>query len=125
MGLAVKHCLVVDDSRVVRKVARKILEELKFEISEAEDGLIALTACRGAMPDAILLDWNMPNMSGIEFLRALRQEDGGDRPVVVFCTTENDVERIAEALRAGADEYMMKPFDGDILHSKFTEAGLI
>ena len=75
-----KHCLVVDDSRVVRKVARKILEELKFEISEAEDGAIALAACRSGMPDAILLDWNMPNMSGIEFLKALRQETGGDKP---------------------------------------------
>lgn len=120
-----KHCLVVDDSRVVRKVARKILEELKFEISEAEDGQIALTACRGTMPDAILLDWNMPNMSGIEFLRALRQESGGDKPIVVFCTTENDINFITQAMEAGANEYIMKPFDREIIEAKFAEVGLV
>ncbi len=120
-----KHCLVVDDSRVVRKVARKILEELQFEISEAEDGVIALTACRSAMPDAILLDWNMPNMTGIDFLRALRRESGGDKPVVVFCTTENEISFITRALEAGANEYIMKPFDREIIESKFAEVGLV
>jgi two-component system chemotaxis response regulator CheY len=120
-----KRCLIVDDSRVIRKVARRILEDLKFEIEEAADGLEALQACRRQMPDAILLDWTMPVMSGIDFLKQLRQEPGGEKPTVVFCTTENDVEKIAEALKAGADEYMMKPFDGDILQSKFAEAGLV
>jgi len=120
-----KRCLIVDDSRVIRKVARRILEDMRFQVEEAGDGLEALQACRRSMPDAILLDWTMPVMTGIDFLRHLRQEPGGDKPTVVFCTTENDVERIAEALKAGADEYMMKPFDGDILHSKFSEAGLI
>ncbi|MGE0830470.1 MAG: PleD family two-component system response regulator [Hyphomonadaceae bacterium] len=120
-----KSCLIVDDSRVIRKVARRILEDLDFEIEEAADGLEALQTCRRTMPDAILLDWQMPVMSGIDFLRTLRQEAGGERPIVVFCTTENDVQRISEAIKAGADEYIMKPFDGDILQSKFTEAGLI
>ncbi|MEZ5996331.1 MAG: response regulator [Hyphomonadaceae bacterium] len=120
-----RRCLVVDDSRVIRKVARRILEDLRFEIEEAADGLEALQACRRQMPDAILLDWTMPVMSGIDFLRQLRQEPNGDKPSVIFCTTENDVERISEALKAGADEYMMKPFDGDILQSKFAEAGLV
>jgi len=77
------------------------------------------------MPDAILLDWNMPVMSGIEFLRQLRRESGGERPVVLFCTTENDVDHITEALKAGANEYIMKPFDGEIIQSKFAEVGLI
>ncbi|MGE0046747.1 MAG: PleD family two-component system response regulator [Hyphomonadaceae bacterium] len=120
-----KSCLVVDDSRVIRKVARRILEDLSFDIEEAADGLEALQSCRRQMPDAILLDWQMPVMSGIDFLRTLRKESGGERPVVVFCTTENDVQRISEAIKAGADEYIMKPFDGDILQSKFSEAGLI
>ncbi len=120
-----KHCLVVDDSRVVRKVARRILEELKFEISEAEDGKIALDACRLSMPDAILLDWNMPNMNGIEFLRALRQEDGGDKPVVVFCTTESELSFITQAMEAGANEYVMKPFDKEIIESKLSETGIL
>ena len=119
-----RRCLVVDDSRVIRKVARRILEDMRFEIEEAADGLEALQACRRRMPEAILLDWTMPVMSGIDFLKQLRQEPGGDKPTVVFCTTENDVARISEAIKAGADEYMMKPFDGDILHSKFVEVGL-
>lgn len=120
-----KSCLVVDDSRVIRKVARRILEELKFGIVEAGDGQEALDACRSSMPDAILLDWNMPVMNGIEFLRALRREQGGDAPVVVFCTTENDLDHITEAITAGANEYIMKPFDRDIIEAKFTEVGLL
>jgi len=76
------------------------------------------------MPDAILLDWNMPVMTGIEFLRRLRAEPGGEAPVVVFCTVENDLAHINEALEVGADEYIMKPFDGDIIAAKFAEAGL-
>ena len=119
-----KTCLVVDDSRVIRKVARRILEDMGFEIAEAGDGMEALAWCRAAMPDAVLLDWNMPVMSGIEFLKHLRQEPGGDRPRVVFCTVENDLERIREALDCGADEYVMKPFDSDVIASKFAEAGL-
>jgi two-component system chemotaxis response regulator CheY len=121
----VKHCLVVDDSRVIRKVACRILEDLSFATEEAEDGTAALQACRRAMPDVILLDWNMPNMSGIEFLRMLRSERQGAHPVVVFCTTENDVAHITEALGAGADEYIMKPFDRDIIEAKLAEVGLV
>jgi two-component system, chemotaxis family, chemotaxis protein CheY len=120
----VKSCLVVDDSRVIRKVARRILEELGYDIAEASDGLEALAWCRAVMPDAILLDWNLPVMSGLEFLRQLRQEPGGDKPAVVFCTVENDIERIREALEAGADEYIMKPFDGAIVAGKLAQAGL-
>jgi two-component system, chemotaxis family, chemotaxis protein CheY len=120
----VRTCLVVDDSRVIRKVARRILEEMGFEIAEAGDGGEALAWCRAAMPDAVLLDWNMPAMSGLEFLRQLRQEPGGDAPTVVFCTVENDLEHITEALEAGADEYIMKPFDSEIIAAKFAEAGI-
>jgi two-component system, chemotaxis family, chemotaxis protein CheY len=120
-----KTCLVVDDSSVIRKVARRILEGLDFQISEAENGQEAITACREQIPDAILLDWNMPKMDGYEFLRALRRLPGGDKPKVVFCTTENDVAHIARALHAGANEYIMKPFDKDIVESKFQEVGLI
>jgi two-component system chemotaxis response regulator CheY len=122
---AMKTCLVVDDSSVIRKVARRILEGLEFEIAEAEDGEQALEACRGKMPDAILLDWNMPKMDGYEFLRSLRKMPLGDRPKVVFCTTENDVAHIARALHAGANEYIMKPFDKEIVEAKFQEVGLI
>ena len=120
-----KNCLIVDDSRVIRKVASRILQDLKFETDEAEDGLSALAACRNKMPELILLDWNMPNMNGIEFLRTLRKERGGDRPVVVFCTTENDIAHITEALGAGANEYIMKPFDRGIIEAKLAEVGLV
>ena len=118
-------CLVVDDSRVVRKVARRIVEDLGFSCEEAEDGQKAYDYCTGTMPDVILLDWNMPIMDGFEFLSELRSMPGGDAPKVVFCTTENDIAHITKALRAGADEYVMKPFDSEIIASKFSEVGLL
>ena len=120
-----KTCLVVDDSRVIRKVARRILEDLGFEVAEAADGGDALAWCATAMPDVILLDWNMPGMTGLEVLRRLRQEAGGDAPRVVFCTVENELDRIREALALGADEYIMKPFDGDIVAGKLALAGAL
>jgi two-component system, chemotaxis family, chemotaxis protein CheY len=118
-------CLIVDDSKVVRKLARRIVEPFGFEISEAEDGKQALDHCLQTMPDFILLDWHMPVMTGIEFIRALRATAGGDVPKVVFCTTENDYNRILEAIQAGANEYMMKPFDEEILKGKLAQVGII
>jgi two-component system chemotaxis response regulator CheY len=120
-----KTCLVVDDSRVIRKVARRIIEGFGFQVEEAPDGAEALEFCRASMPNAILLDRNMPVMNGIDFVKTLRQEPGGDTPIVIFCTTENDIPSITEALRAGADEYIMKPFDAEIVQSKFQQVGLI
>jgi two-component system, chemotaxis family, chemotaxis protein CheY len=120
-----KTCLVVDDSRVIRKVARRILEDMDFAVDEAADGSEALARCRGTMPDAVLLDWNMPVMNGLEFLKALRADPGGEVPIVVFCTTENDLGAISEAMSAGANEYIMKPFDSEIMQSKFAEVGLV
>lgn len=120
-----KRCLIVDDSRVVRKVAGRIIRDLEFDILEAGNGSEALSHCREQMPDAILLDWNMPVMNGLDFLRALRRETGGKEPVVVFCSTENDSEHIGEAIRSGANEFIMKPFDADIIESKFAEVGLV
>jgi two-component system, chemotaxis family, chemotaxis protein CheY len=120
-----KSCLIVDDSKVVRKVARRILEDLHFAIEEAADGKLAMAACLRHMPDVILLDWNMPVMNGIDFLRALRGTAGGAAPVVVFCTTENDLAHIQQAIVAGANEYIMKPFDSDIIQTKFAQAGLL
>jgi two-component system chemotaxis response regulator CheY len=118
-------CLVVDDSRVMRKAARRLLEGLGFAVREAEDGEKALLACREAMPDLVLLDWNMPVMDGIGFLRAARAEHGPDRPLVMLCTTENTPERIMQALEAGAQEYVMKPYDAEILAGKLSQLGLL
>jgi len=120
-----KTCLIVDDSGIIRKVARRILESLECQILEAENGEQAFETCHRELPDAILLDWNMPKMDDYDFLRALRRLPGGERPKVVFCTTENDVAHIARALQAGANEYIMKPFDKDIVEEKFQEIGLI
>ena len=119
-----KTCLVVDDSAVVRKVVRRIIEDLKFTCQEAEDGDIAYDACLKEMPDIIMLDWNMPNLSGIEFLKKLRATDNGGHPKVVFCTTENDMEHSQQAMNEGADEYIMKPFDADIIKDKFEQIGV-
>ncbi len=120
-----KQCLVVDDSSVIRKVARRILEKLEFDIVEAEDGKQALDQCYDRMPEAILLDWNMPVMDGMDFLVNLREMPNGADPKVVFCTTENDIDHISRAIAAGANEYIMKPFDREILENKFQEVGLV
>jgi two-component system chemotaxis response regulator CheY len=118
-----KTCLIVDDSKVIRKVARHILETLDFVVEEAGDGREALTRCEESMPDVVLLDWNMPVMSGMDFLKLLRQRGHGDQPKVVFCTTEN-MAHIRAALEAGADEYVMKPFDRETLHIKLQLVGV-
>jgi|SRR6185312_1819594 len=120
-----KLCLVVDDSRVIRKVARRILEDLGLEVAEAGDGIEALAWVRAAVPDVILLDWHMPAMNGMEFLSRLRQEPQGGAAKVVFCSVENDLDRIRTALDSGADEYIMKPFDGEIVASKLSLVGVL
>ena len=121
-----KRCLVVDDSSVIRKVARRILEDLEFDVSEAEDGAQALEICRQMMPDLIFLDWSMPGIDGVEFLAILRRDEAdGDKPKVVFCTSENDVGQIAKAMRAGADDYMLKPFDRSHIEAKLQEIGVL
>ncbi|MGI4732126.1 MAG: response regulator [Janthinobacterium lividum] len=119
-----KTCLVVDDSKVIRKVARHILETLDFAVREAGDGREALESCLVEVPDVVLLDWNMPVMSGMEFLRALHETPLPSRPKVVFCTTENGTAHIRAAIEAGADEYVMKPFDRDTLESKLQIVGV-
>ncbi len=118
------HCLVVDDSKVIRKVARHIFEGLGLTVEEAEDGSQALSACQAGEFDLVLLDWNMPVMSGMEFLSALNQADLAKRPKVVFCTTENGTAHIRAAIENGADEYVMKPFDRETLERKLQLIGL-
>lgn len=120
-----KSCLIVDDSRVIRRVSRHILESLDFAVEEAEDGQQGIDHCKAAMPDVVLLDWNMPVMTGIEFVAKLRTLPGGNVPKVVFCTTENDMAHIREAISAGADEYVMKPFDHETLQIKLQLVGMV
>jgi two-component system chemotaxis response regulator CheY len=106
-------------------VAKRVLQDLAFNVCEATNGQEALITCLSRMPDVVLLDWNMPVMNGIEFLRALRSLPGGDEPVVVFCTTESDVAHIQQAIELGANEYIMKPFDSEIIELKFAQVGLL
>jgi two-component system chemotaxis response regulator CheY len=115
-----KRCLVVDDSDVIRRVARRILESLGFQIQEAENGQEALKLCAEAMPDFILLDWHMPGgMGAMDLLRAFRRASDGNTAHIVYCTTDNDREDISRALEAGADDYLLKPFDREALTMKF------
>jgi two-component system chemotaxis response regulator CheY len=118
-------CLVVDDSATMRRIARRMLEALGFEITEAADGVDALAALQQGTPDIVLLDWEMPRLDGLETLRAMRQAPWGQAPRVVMCTTLTDMARIAAALEAGADEYIMKPYDGDILADKLRGIGVL
>jgi two-component system chemotaxis response regulator CheY len=120
-----KHCLVVDDSRVIRTVARKIMEDLRFAVDEAEDGMTGLRACREKMPDLIFLDWNLPSMKGLEFVKSVRGQQDGGRPVILFCTTESDSGEIAAAMAAGANEYIMKPFDAPQVRAKLADIGMM
>lgn len=122
---AMTDCLVVDDSRTIRKVITGILSKMNIQHREADSGLTAYEQCQRAMPAFILLDWQMPGMDGLEFLKKLRQEPDGGSPKVIFCTTESGIENIDKAIRAGADEYIMKPFDQDILTSKLSMIGAL
>lgn len=113
-----KKCLVVDDSKVIRKVACHMLETLDFAVEEAGDGSEAIKMLQRDVPDVVLLDWNMPVMDGMEFLHALKGLALEKLPKIIFCTTENDADQIRRAMEAGADEYIMKPFDRETLQSK-------
>jgi two-component system chemotaxis response regulator CheY len=119
-----KHGLVIDDSAVIRRVAGRILELIGFASTELDDGAKALDHCAESMPDVILLDWNIPEVDSIELLRKLRRLPGGDQVKIYYCATENDPMMIGRALRAGADDVLLKPFDHRALHERFEDAGL-
>ena len=120
-----KHCLVVDDSDVIRKVTRRILETMRVDIADAESGPKGLDACQIRMPDAILLDWMMPGMGGLEFISAVRHMPCGKMPVIVYCVTENDPLHISKALQTGANHFLMKPVTRLDIHDKLAEAGVV
>ena len=115
---AAKVCLIVDDSRVIRKVSAKIAKSLGYVPLEAQDGEEALARCNKAMPALVLTDWNMPEMDGIEFVRRLRAIPTPKEPIVVFCTSNGEARDIHEGIGAGADDYIVKPFDEAALRAK-------
>lgn len=118
-----KVCLVVDDSRVIRKITRQIVERVGYDVVEAENGDEALTRCKVEMPDLIMVDWDMPVMTGLDFVSALRRLEGGYRPKVVFCTSKGTSMDVNRAFEAGADEYVTKPFDSQVLQEKLKRIG--
>jgi two-component system chemotaxis response regulator CheY len=117
------HCLIVDDSHVMRAIARRLFEDLHFTTSEAEDGIAGLRATREKMPDLIMLDWSMPAMGGVDFVRSLRAQPDGERPLILACLTQIDPNEIALGVAAGIDDYLLKPFDRDILSAKLADMG--
>lgn len=120
-----RTCLLVDDSSVVRKIARRIVESLDFQVVEAADGQNAMQLCGARLPDVILLDWNMPVLDGHEFIINLRRSRGGEHPKIVFCTSDSDVDHIVRALAAGAADYISKPFNHDMIRAAFQRLGLL
>lgn len=118
-------CLIVDDSKIVRKVVRRIIEGLGFEALEAENGQEAVDMVRATPVELIILDWNMPVMDGLECMKTIRADAALTQPVIVFCTTENEFNKIQTAIMAGANEYVMKPFDEAIIAGKLRQLGLI
>jgi two-component system chemotaxis response regulator CheY len=120
-----KHVLVVDDSPVIRKVARRIMEGRQVQTAEAENGAQALAACAGSMPDAIFVDGSLTEMENFAVVRELRKLPGGDKPRIVVVVTENDEAQVARARRNGCDEVMLKPFNREIMEGKLAAIGLI
>ena len=121
-----KTILVVDDSPLIRKAIRRIIEPLGFSVDEAANGCEALEYFEnGGRPDAVLLDVKMPEMDGISFLKILRSRPDLSQPPVVMCSTRTEISVITEAIQSGADDYLMKPFDGRILGAKLEGIGLV
>jgi len=120
-----KFCLVVDDSEVIRKVARRLIELNRMIPLDAEDGPSALALCEQNMPDVILVDWQMPLTDGADLIEAIRAMDEGDLPKIIYCCSEVDPKDIRRALNVGADDYLMKPFDRQSIHVVLAENGLI
>ena len=120
-----KQCLIVDDSDIVRRVAKHMLSAMGVDATEAVNGLDALDRCSKAMPDAILLDWIMPVQGGLECLQALRRLPGGGAAKVIYCTSENDPAEFARAMAAGATDVIVKPFNREMLRQKLESAGVI
>jgi two-component system chemotaxis response regulator CheY len=119
-----KTCLVVDDSSIVRRMAGAMFRELGYKVSEAANGLRAVEHCKAHSPDVVLLDWNMPVMDGLDCLRTLRSSGTAPTARIMLCTSESSVTKIQTVLEAGADEYIIKPFDREVLRDKLILLGL-
>lgn len=119
------HALVIDDSRVMRKLLGRLLTQCGFEVAEAGDGAEGLERLgAGPLPQLALVDWNMPHMNGVDMIRAVRARRDYDALRILMVSSETSADQVAEALQAGADEYLMKPFTAEGLHAKLDMLGL-
>jgi two-component system chemotaxis response regulator CheY len=120
------HALIVEDSKPIRTILRMYLTKLGFEVTEAVNGFDGLGRLKGmAQADVVLVDWNMPEMDGISFVRAVRAEHGYDALPLMMVTTNTELEQVSKALDAGANEYIMKPFTRDMIREKLELLGLL
>ncbi|GAB3266419.1 response regulator [Kineosporia babensis] len=120
------QALVVDDSRVMRTILTRLLTDLNFDVVQAGDGAEALAALdAGARPDVALVDWNMPVMDGLTFIKKCRQNPDYRDVVLMMVTTESEHSNIVQALAAGAHEYVIKPFTDEVIAEKLEMLGLI
>jgi two-component system chemotaxis response regulator CheY len=122
---AKKTCLVVDDSPVIREIAARILSDLGLEAPEAENAAAAVEYCEEKGADAVLLDWDLPSMGALDFLRGVSQLEPDKRPVIILCATENDPQQFTLAKAAGAAHHVLKPFDRESLETKLQDVGLL
>ena len=117
--------MIVDDSPVIRNVGTRILSDMGFSVVEAEDGMTALELARRQLPDVMMVDWDLVSMTGLEFLEEFSRIPAAHETKVLYCTSEIMISDMTKAKRLGADAFMMKPFDRDVLYHKLVEAGLI
>lgn len=122
---AKKTCLIVDDSDVIREIAARIVDDLGLDAAQAENAVDAVAHCRAEKPDVVFLDWDLPSMGALDFLRGLAELPEEERPVIILSATENDPQQFTLAKAAGAAHHVLKPFDKFVLSAKLREAGLI
>ena len=116
-----KSCLIVDDSRVIREIAVRIIADLGFETGEASDAAAAIEYCRSEKPALVLLDWDLPSMGALDFLKAAAEFPPEEKPEIILSATENDPQQFMLAKAAGAAHHVLKPFDRDLLAEKISE----
>lgn len=120
-----KTCLVLEDSDLIREIASRILKELSVAPLEAESAAKGLDQCRATRIDAVMLDWDLPAMGALDFLRGAAGLEPEQKPVIILCATENDPQQFTLAKAAGAAHYLLKPFDKTSVAAKLAEIGLI
>lgn len=120
-----KTCLIVEDSSVIREIALRILTDLSVEATETESAAEGLEQCRRKKPDVVLLDWDLPSLGALDFLRGVAELPSDQRPAIILCATENDPQQFTLAKAAGAGHYLLKPFDRQSIEAKLAEIGVV